>query len=195
MTSGLELAANATATVCILLAGRNNVHTWWIGIVSCVLFILVFMQVRLYADAALQVFFIATAIIGWWQWLRGDHGRPLAVTRAARSTIVKLVPAGAIAALAYGALLHASTDAAVPYADSAVLAFSVIAQLLLMRRRVEAWPFWLLVNTIAVPVFASRGLYLTAALYAVYWAIALVSWRWWLRLAGEPGTLRNAPQA
>ena len=51
-----------------------------------------------------------------------------------------------------------------------------------MRRHVQNWPFWLLVNTIAVPLYASRGLYLTSALYAMYWINALVSWKHWLRL-------------
>ena len=195
MISGLELAANAIATVSIVLAGRNSIHTWWTGIAGCILFALLFVQARLYADVTLQGFFVVTSLVGWWQWQRGDGGRALPVSHSNRRTIVRLIPAGFLAALLYGGLLHATTDAAAPFADSAVLAFSVIAQLLLMRRRVESWPFWLLVNTIAVPLFASRGLYLTSVLYGVYWINALVSWRRWLRLAGEAAAPRSAPQA
>jgi nicotinamide mononucleotide transporter len=62
----------------------------------------------------------------------------------------------------------------------------VIAQLLLMGRRIENWLFWLAVNTVAVPLYASRGLYLTAILYAIYWINAVVAWRWWRRLARQP---------
>ena len=183
MTTALEVAANAAVTASIFLAGRNSVHTWLTGIVGCALFLLLFVDTQLYADATLQVFFIATSIVGWRQWLRGDAGRALPVTHAARSTMLKLLPAGAAAAALYGALLYSTTDAYAPFADSAVLAFSVIAQLLLMRRRVENWPFWLLVNTIAVPLFASRGLYVTSVLYAAYWINALVSWQTWRKLA------------
>ncbi len=70
-----------------------------------------------------------------------------------------LLMAGAAVAVtaAYGALLHRFTDAYAPFADSAVLAFSVVAQLLLMQRRLETWGFWLLVNTVSVPLFASAG--------------------------------------
>ena len=74
------------------------------------------------------------------------------------------------------------TDAAAPLPDSAVMAFSVIAQLLLMKRRLETWWFWLGVNTIAVPLFVSRGLYVTAALYAGFWLNAVISLRHWRRL-------------
>ena len=60
MSLNLELAANVVITVSILLAARNSVHTWWTGIVGCVLFALVFHGAKLYAEVGLQAFFIAT---------------------------------------------------------------------------------------------------------------------------------------
>jgi len=84
-----------------------------------------------------------------------------------------------LATAGYGLMLQAYTNAYAPFIDSAVLMFSIVAQLLLMRRRLETWPFWLLVNTVSVPLYASRGLYVTAALYAAYWLNALASWYFW----------------
>ena len=183
MSGALEIAANGLATVSILLAGRNSVHTWWSGILGCTLFALLFERTQLYADASLQLFFIAASAVGWWQWLRGGVDRTvLPIRRTPVRALLLSTFAGALAAAAYGALLHAWTDAYAPFLDSVVLSFSVLAQFLLMQRRLENWPVWLLVNTVAVPLFASRGLYLTAALYAVYWVNALVSWRHWWRL-------------
>lgn len=179
----LEIAANAATAVSILLAGRNSVHTWWTGIVGAVLFALLFRSAQLYADATLQIFFVITSAIGWRLWLRGDRGRPLAITRTRPAHLGLALAAGLVVMLGYGALLHRFTDAYAPFSDSAVLALSVIAQLLLMRRKLETWPFWLAVNTVAVPLFASRGLHLTAVLYGAYWINALVAWRAWRRLA------------
>ncbi|MES2570562.1 MAG: nicotinamide riboside transporter PnuC, partial [Verrucomicrobiota bacterium] len=34
----MEIAANFFNAVSILLAGRNSVHTWWTGIIGCLLF-------------------------------------------------------------------------------------------------------------------------------------------------------------
>nr|WP_308633564.1 nicotinamide riboside transporter PnuC [Massilia sp. YIM B02443] len=183
--SPLELAANAFTAAAILLAGRNNVHTWWTGIVGCVLFGLLFAQSRLYADVLLQAFFVATGILGWWRWLHGSNGAPLPITHAGWRSLAWMAPAGIAATAAYGALLHFYTDAYAPFIDSAVLVFSVIAQLLMMQRRIENWPVWLLVNTIAVPLYYSRGLMLTAVLYAGFWINAIVSWWWWRRLAQQ----------
>lgn len=182
MTTTLELAANAVTTVSILLAGRNSVHTWWTGIIGCLLFAALFYATQLYADVVLQAFFVVTSAIGWWGWERGDHGRPLVVADAGWRLFAWAVPAGVAATAGYGALLHHYTDAYAPFADSAVLVFSIIAQFLLMQRRVETWQFWLLVNSIAVPLYSSRELYLTSALYVAYWINAVVSWFWWRRL-------------
>ena len=180
MTDPLEIAANTLSAASILLAGRNSLHTWWLGILGCALFALVFARTQLYADATLQGFFIVTSAIGWWQWSRGaEQGEPLPVTRAPRRDLLLCAIGGVVGGVAYGALLHAWTDAYAPFLDSLVLSFSVVAQLLLMRRRLETWPVWLLVNTLAVPLFASRGLYVTAGLYAAYWINALVALRHW----------------
>ncbi len=181
MPSLLEIAANAAITLSIFLAGRNSVHTWWTGIVGCVLFALLFFHTQLYADVTLQVFFIVTSFTGWWQWLRGNNGPPLPTSRAPLRSLAWIVPSGVAAAAGYGMILYTYTDAYAPFADSVILVFSVIAQLLLMRRRLETWIFWFLVNSIAVPLYASRGLYLTSALYAAYWLNAIVSYYLWNR--------------
>ena len=186
MIGPLEIAANIFTALAIVLAGRNNVHTWWTGIVGCTLFGVLFSQNRLYADVALQVFFVATGFYGWWKWLRGAHGKPLPITHANRATLLRTVVIGIAGTAAYGALLHFHTDAFAPFPDSTVLVFSIIGQVLMMQRRVENWPVWLLVNTIAVPLYASRGLYLTAVLYAGFWINAVISWRNWNRLAAQP---------
>ncbi|MES2322221.1 MAG: nicotinamide riboside transporter PnuC [Pseudomonadota bacterium] len=183
MIGPLEIAANVAVGVAILLAGRNNIHTWWTGILGCSLFGVLFYQTNLYADVVLQVFFIVSSAVGWYQWKKGGKGDELPVTHASLATLLMIVPAGVAVTAGYGALLHFYTNAYAPFLDSAVLVFSIVAQFLMMQRRVENWPFWILVNTIAVPLYASRELYLTAVLYGCYWVNAIVSWIWWRRLA------------
>jgi nicotinamide mononucleotide transporter len=189
MNGPLELAANLFTAMAIFLAGRNSVHTWWSGIVGCTLFALLFYQANLYADMLLQAFFIVTSVLGWWKWVRGAHGDPLPITHANFASLLWTVPAGVAATAAYGALLHFYTNAYAPFVDSAVLVFSIIGQILLIQRRIENWAFWLLVNSIATPLYFSRGLYLTGALYIAFWINALASWMWWRKLARDAATL------
>lgn len=184
MPSTLEFAANLVNLVAVLLAARNSVHTWSSGILGCLLFGWLFYESQLYAEVTLQGFFVITSAIGWWAWLRGSDGAQLAVSNTAVSSLLQLALLAVLVAFGYGALLHYFTDAYAPMVDSLVLTFSVLAQLLLMRRRLENWYAWLLVNTLAVPLYASRELYLTAGLYTLFWCNAwygLYRWRRELR--------------
>lgn len=177
-----EVAANVFNAASILLAALNSVHTWWVGIIGCLLFGWVFYNTQLYADATLQLFFIVTSAIGWRQWLRGDAGVALPVRRTQLRPLSGMLGVAIVVAMLYGTLLRHFTSAYAPFFDSLVLAFSVLGQLLLMHRRYESWWCWLLVNTIAVPLFASRGLNITAGLYAVFWLNAFVALFRWRRL-------------
>lgn len=180
MPSSLEIFANLFYLLSVLLAARNSVHTWAVGLVGCVLFGWLFFSVQLYADVTLQLFFIATSLLGWWSWLYGRSGTALPIVRSSWRELCLSLSLAVVVALAYGALLHHFTDAYAPFIDSLVLTFSVLAQLLLMRRKLETWYGWLLVNTLAVPLFVSRDLYLTAFIYVLFWFNAwygLYCWR------------------
>ncbi|HCE68003.1 MAG: nicotinamide mononucleotide transporter [Geobacteraceae bacterium GWC2_55_20] len=181
MTSPLEIAANFVNAVSIILAGRNSVHTWWTGIIGCLLFGMLFYYARLYADVTLQLFFIITSVSGWWHWRHGKGGGDLPVRDSQPRSVLLLALGGLLVALVYGWLLYRFTNAYAPYIDSLVLAFSVLGQFLLMGRRIETWWCWLVVNTISVPLYCSRGLYLTAGLYVLFWINAAVSLRVWRR--------------
>ena len=180
MSRGCEIAANVCNAASILLAARNSFHTWWVGIVGCVLFGWVFFSTQLYADVTLQIFFVVTSVIGWRNWVPGNAGAILPVRRTRPMALTGMLLAGAGVAAGYGWLLHRFTNAFAPLLDSVVLAFSVLGQLLLVRRRYESWWCWLLVNSIAVPLYFTRGLTVTAILYAAFWInamVALIHWR------------------
>lgn len=185
--TALEIAANALATASIVLAARNNIHSWWTSIVGCALFGFVFFEARLYADVTLQFFFIGASIAGWWLWLHGAAGEPIPIRRAPPRLLVLMFATALVTGLGYGALLHHFTDAYAPFIDSAVLVLSVSAQLLLMWRMIETWVVWLLVNSIAIPLYAMRGLELTAILYVFYWFNTFYGgWIWYRSWRREP---------
>jgi nicotinamide mononucleotide transporter len=175
-------------TLSIWLAARNSGLTWPTGVVACALFTLVFVRNQLYADATLQLFFVVTSVIGWWQWshpVKPTNTRELAISSATPGTIAWVILAAVGVTGTYGWLLHRFTDAYLPYMDSAVRALSIIAQCLLMQRKVETWPFWLTVNTLSIVLFASRGLVLTTVLYAAYWMNAWYGWWRWRQAQGQ----------
>jgi len=202
--SPLEFAANVFNLSSVWFAARNSVHTWWCGIVGCTLYGFMFFETRLYADVTLQLFFIGSCIVGWWNWRRGgarvvtaDGGGSAApielpITRVAPATAAAFLAIAIAAALGYGWLLERLTDAANPFIDSSVLALSILAQLLMVGRKLESWPVWFVVDCIAVPLYASKGLWLTAAVYAFFLVLVVMGWLRWSRLVGR-GALAGVP--
>ena len=178
----LELAANIFTVLCIVLAGRNNIHTWWTGLVGCVLFGIMFYSVQLYADATLQVFFFVTGVLGWMMWSKDDQLPDVPIGKASNNYMIDVTSIAIMVAIMYGALLYRFTDAYAPWIDSIVLTLSVLGQLLLMKRRIQTWQVWILVNTLSVPLFWSRELYLTSVLYGGFWIYAVWSYFNWKKI-------------
>lgn len=181
----LELAGFVLAVGMVVCNWRVHPLAWPLAMASSALYGLLFLQYRLYATAALQAVFIAVAAWGWWQWLRGrgEDGRALRVRRlgARGQALALLAVAGLWPPIAW--VLLSFTDSPVAWWDALPTAGSLVAQVLLARKRVENWPGWLAVNLFSMGLFASQGLWLTVAVYAVFAAMSVVGWRAWSRLA------------
>ncbi len=180
--SPLEAAGNVFTLASVYAARRNSVHTWWTGLVAAVLYGVLFYEAKLYADTVLQVFFFATGVVGWWAWLRGGVGHtPLPISTLTNRQRAAVALGIAAASGAAGWAFSTYTDAALPFADSYILGASVVAQLLMTRRVIEHWPVWITVDVVAVAVYSLKGLYLTAAVYAVLLGLCVVGLRAWRR--------------
>ncbi len=185
----LEIVAFGLSVWMVVCNMRVKPLAWPLAIISSLLYGLLFAQSRLYGEAGLQLLFVAVSVWGWWQWLYGTQAgtqggsAPLKVRHLdwpARATLTALTFA---AWPLLGLFLDRFTDSDVPYFDAFPTAFSVAGQWLLGRKYVENWPIWVLVNIVSVALFASKGLWLTVALYTLFAVMALLGWRAWARLA------------
>lgn len=183
--TALEIVAFVLALAMVAANMRVNPVAWPLAIASSLLYALLFADSRLYGEAGLQLFFVAIACWGWWQWLRGtgEGGAPL-VVRHLSSRQRRLSVAATLAAWPLLAqLLRHTTDSDVPWFDALPTVASVTGQILLGRKFVENWLVWAAVNVVSVALFAHKGLWLTVLLYALFAVLALVGWRAWRRLS------------
>jgi nicotinamide mononucleotide transporter len=166
--------------VFVVLAIRENPWCWPFGIANAALFLVVFAHARIYGNAALQGIYVVVSVYGWYEWLRGgkDHGR-LTVSRTPVPWFFGLAVAGATASVAVGLFLGHRTDAALPFADAATTAFSLVAQWMATRKWLENWLVWIVVDTVYVVMYGSQALYLTAGLYATFLVLAVFGFRRW----------------
>lgn len=179
--SPLEIIAVVAGLLCVGLTIRQSVWCWPTGLVQVALYIIIFKEAKLYADMALQVVYVGLQIYGWWCWVRGgprEDGLP--VTGLGRRARLGWIASAAVGTLAIGFGTATWTDAALPYPDAFITATSLVAQTLLAHKRWESWVGWILVDVVAIPVYAAKDLWLTSGLYAVFLGMAiagLVEWR------------------
>lgn len=179
--SPLELLAAALGLASVALTARQHMACWPTGIAMVVLYGFIFYEAKLYADMGLQVVYFFLQIYGWWSWARG--GPQQTQRKVQRLGLVRAgiwATLGVLGGLGLGFMLHRNTDAASPYLDSQVTALSLVAQWLLSHKVLESWVFWIVVDVLAVYVFATRGLWPTTALYALFLGMAsagLLAWR------------------
>lgn len=179
--SALEIVAVILGVANILLIIRRSVWNFPVAIAMVSLYFVIFREAKLYSDAGLQVFFAAVNLYGWWSWHRNkaDAGEVI-VRRLTRVGYAEWIVASLALIGAWGFFMGSYTGTSLPYWDAAVAMLSVAAQILMTRRFVENWHWWIVVNLISIPLYMVKELYLTAGLYGLFLVLAiagLVEWR------------------
>lgn len=184
--SWTEIAGAALGLIQIWLLVRRSVWNFPVAMVMVSLIGVTLFDARLYSEAGLQAFFFVVNAIGWHQWRRvenAEHQVPVTwmawPSRAAWAAITALL------SVSLGWVMHRFTNAALPFADSAVTGASIAAQLLLNFRRIENWVLWVGIDVISVALYLYRDLHFLAALYVAFLVISVIGLREWI--AAEKG--------
>ena len=180
-TSWVEFLAAALAVAYLLLAIGQRLSCWSAAFVSSVLYVWVLFTARLYMESALNAFYAAMAVYGYWQWRYGKRGAALSVTRwplmrhaYAAAAIL------ALSSLSYF-FLRRFTPAAWPLADSMVAWSSVFATFLVARKVYENWYWWLVIDSASLCLYYTRHLYVTMLLFGAYLILIVIGMREWRR--------------
>ncbi|MEM7224581.1 MAG: nicotinamide riboside transporter PnuC [Pseudomonadota bacterium] len=179
--SAIEIVATLLGLTNVTLIVRRNIWNFPFGLAMVALYAKIFYDHKLYSDALLQIFFFAIQLYGWWYWLKGraDNGL-IRVELLDQAWRLAALAAIAIGSALLGWVMASHSDAAVPYWDATTTVMSVVATLLMCRRKIENWVLWIAVDVLAIGIYSYKELYLTAGLYAVFLGLAtwgLVSWK------------------
>ena len=175
----LELIAIVTSLGYVICNARLNIVTWLLGIIGSVLYVYIFAINSLYASAVLSCIFIAFMLYGWFSWKTSNNGQ-LPVSYLTNKARIYAFACGVILSPTIYYACKFTTGEAFPAGDAVIAGFSIVAQYLAAKKRIETWYGWIAVNCLAVYIYATNGLLGTAALYAVYIGLAiygLMQWR------------------
>jgi nicotinamide mononucleotide transporter len=188
--SPLEIIAVIVTVIGVWLMTARSLWNYPFSFLSVALYAIFFYRIKLYADMGLQGIFACTLLYGLWQWTRGRSasGEVVVARIRAREAALSLV-AALIVALGLGTFLYKNTDASFPWADSMLLAGSLVGSLWGARRYLENWWVWIVVDTLYVGLYLAKHAYPTALLYAAFVVLAaLGSRRWQTAYAAQDGS-------
>lgn len=183
LTASLLDQANLVLGIAgVWLMTRRNLWAFPVGLAAVSVQGILFYRNHFPADAALQIFYFVTLAWGWWHWIqdRGDVPELPVTTLSWRGRMITLGLATAVT-VAWALTVGPWMQAAMPWRDAFIAAFSVAAQVLQVRKNIENWVLWTVVNVVAIASYWSADLAYTAFLYAIYLVLGLLGWRAWAR--------------
>ncbi len=177
----VEVSGAVLGLVYIFLSIRQNILTWPVGLLTSALYIVVFFESKLYADMALQVYYVGVSIYGWYYWLKGNPEKEndLPVSSIPRHFLVPLLSVSVMMFLVIALILKNYTDSPVPFWDAFITAFSLTATWMLARKYIENWLVWIVVDLISTGLYVAKGLWPTVILFAVYTVMATIGYVQW----------------
>lgn len=162
-----------------VLAIRAQKRIGWIfGISSCIAQAYVSYKANYFLDCGLNVVYIVMGVWGFIHWNRPQaHFSSSSLTKFDKWLYYSL---GCLTSLALG-FFFKSLGNANPYLDAFTTVFSLLATWLVVRKVIDNWLIWVIVDTILAYMFYDKGLHINASLYLVYGAIAIWGWTTWKR--------------
>lgn len=181
----IELLGAILGLLYIFFSIRQHILTWPTGLLTSLLYTVVFFKSGFYADMGLQIYYVAISIYGWYYWLKGGKkdlaGKPEQVP--VKNTPRKILFYSLLATMAiYIGLLFILlnfTDSTVPYMDSLTTALSITATWMLAKKYIEHWLIWIFVDFFSVGLYLYKELWPTVILFLVYTVMAVLGYLEW----------------
>jgi nicotinamide mononucleotide transporter len=179
-TFGLETVAVGLAIAYLILAMRENSLCWYCAFLSTAIYVWIFGDVSLYMESALNIYYMAMAVYGWLQWQKGgSSGAGVIIIRWTSKHHIMGIALILFATFISGYLLSINTDAKLPYLDSFTTWASVFATVMVAKKVLENWLYWIIINSISIYLFFDRGLDQTAIMFTLYLGLSVLGYFAW----------------
>jgi len=178
MDTTIELFGAIFGFLSVYFTIKQNIWCWYFGLLQVTLYCFVFYTSKLYSDMILHVIYIFLQFFGWYNWKYGGSNKTiLKVTLLTNTTF--WIGLTVIATLFTGYIMQTKTDASYPYEDAFIMIASLVAQYLMIKKVLESWLFWIIVDVVAIIIYAYKDLYFTTALYVLFLVMAIIGYLEW----------------
>lgn len=194
MNEALEIIGVVVGVIYLWLEYRASIYLWIASIVMPAIYLFVYYDAGLYADTAINIYYLAIALYGWaaWKWgfsfsskSKEQPQKELPISHITTRGWIAMATLYAVMQLAITAALTYLTDSDVAWFNGLTSALSIVGMYMLARKYIEQWWVWLVVDILSAGLYFYKGLHFTAVLYAAYAVIAIAGYMKWKRLMRE----------
>ena len=177
----------------VWLVAKNKILNWPIGLIGTILFTALFWQIHLYSDFLEQIYYFITGIWGWWVWSQSNkketNENGITVLKRNMQIIWLFIIALGTVVLGYVTShlniwlpTYFPTAASYVYLDAFTTVVSFVATILLIRKKIDAWYLWILIDIIGIWLYWVKGVHFVSLLYVVFLVLATKGLLNWLRI-------------
>lgn len=188
--SYIELVGTVFSMISVYLASKANILTWPVGLIGIGAFFVIFFQIQLYSDMLLQLYFFAFTVFGWYNWkVIPVFVKPRSLTQKWQIMYAIILVAGSYLLGFFMQSVHLifpklfPLAAAYPFMDAFTSVASILATILLARKVIQTWPFWIAVDLLSVGLYTTKGVHLMAIEYAIFLMMCIYGWYNWRKIA------------
>jgi len=179
--SVIEAIAVLLALAYLVLAAYQNSWCWFAAAISSILYIKICFDAKLFIETGLQFFYLFMAMVGYFQWKKNNPSvqeESLIINLSAKQWVVGILICGIISFL-MAFWFQQNTDAKLPWLDAPVTVYSVWATWLVIKKVLQNWLLWIVIDSVAIYIYMQRSLKITALLYALYTLLAVIGYFKW----------------
>ena len=184
----IGIIASVTGVICVVLCGMGRVSNYLYGTINVILYAYIAWKAKYYGDVMLNLlYYLPTNFIGWAAWNKHINAETNVVYKKRmtlkQDMLLAIISIVSVAGYAYILRLLGGN---LPIVDSMSTVFSVIAQILMIKRFMEQWVIWIVVDVVSVIMWiaalSTEGASIAVLLmWAVYLANAVIMFVKWYR--------------
>ena len=173
----IEIIAAFLTLIGVFLSGRQLRVNWLFGIAGAAIYTFIFYKSVLFAEAALQVWYIVLGAIGWINWSSQNEDFEIYHLNWRIATISAIITI--VLSVGSGRLLDVFSSSDVPYLDASLAISGLVCTWFLTKRILENWLIWIVIDLLSACLYIYKNLYASAGLYFILAILAAYGYQQW----------------
>ncbi len=181
--SGWEVFASLLGIGYVIFAAKESQWCWPLAFVSTLIYTVLFWEGQLPMQALLNFYYMAMAIYGYLLWQKqGKAEDAIAISKLSWIQQFAFLITGSLLTFATAKYLISIDASQRPFLDAGVTVFSVLNTVLMARKVLQNWLYWIVIDAAAIVLYAQTGYYATIVMFSIYLVLAFLGYLNWMKL-------------